>query len=102
MEQRHGLVPEAPRKIRPVRAVAFLATPRKIGGAVASVVLFRDDVFDVKREQWVVVLVYPAIFTAIASPSANQASNGSIHQEFLARRSRAFACKIATKSANAM
>ena len=69
---------------------------------IGPAMLFCDDVFDVEGEKRIVVLMHPAIFTTITGASPNQTSSCGVHQDFLASRSRALACKIAMKSANAI
>ncbi len=69
---------------------------------VAASMLFGNYMFDVKGEKGIIVLMHLTVFATVCSPPPNQPSNGLVHQDFLTSKSRALACKIATKSANAM
>jgi hypothetical protein len=53
------------------------------------VVLPGDNVFDVESEERVVVLMHPAVFTAIAGASTDLAARGGVHWACLASSSRA-------------
>jgi len=102
VEQRHCFVADSTRKIRTFGAIALVAGQREVTWPIGAVVLPGDDMFDVERQQRIVVLMNPAVLTPIASAPPNQASKGGGDHDFLASKSRACACKIATKSLNAI
>lgn len=83
------------------RAIALMATPGEVGWSIPSTMLLCDDMFDVEGKQRIIVLVHPAILTAIAGPAPDQSANGGAHGAFFVSNSRVFACMIAMKSANA-
>jgi hypothetical protein len=60
------------------------------------IVFFRDDVFEVKRKGFV-VLMNAAIFAAAASPLSDPASRGSIDHDSFAKIRRACACRMAIR-----
>ena len=102
MEQWHNFAADAPGQVGSLGAIAFVATPSEVRMMIRPLVLLGDDVLNVIQKCWIIELMHAAILTTIASTAPNQASNGRLHWTFLARRSRALACKIAIKSANAM
>src|SRR2546427_12896404 len=91
MKQRHNFSADSAGQIRPLRAIAFVTTPSEVRWKIAAMVLLGNDVFDVKRQNRIVVLMHPAIFAAIGCATANQTTNGDFHHDFLASRSRALA-----------
>src|ERR1041384_5001833 len=102
VKQGHDVVLDSARHIGALRAIAFVATPGEIGWTVAAEVLPGDDVFKMEQQMRIVVLVHQAILAAISRAAADQATDGGFHRAFFASKSRALACRMAMKSANAM
>lgn len=69
---------------------------------IVAEMLLRDDVFNVKCQMRIVVLVHSAVFTAIAGTLAHPTTDKRFHRDCFASSSRAFAFKMAMKSANAI
>ncbi len=69
---------------------------------IAPAVLLGNDVLDMKGQHRIIILMYPAILAAVAGAAADQAADGGVHPACFASSSRAWACRIAMKSANAM
>jgi hypothetical protein len=67
------------REVRPFAEIVVRASPSQIRRIVAAAVLAGPDVFDVKSEEGVVVLITSAILATIAGPPANQVSGCLIH-----------------------
>lgn len=58
--------------------------------------LMGDDVFNVKREAGIIVLVEPAVFAALLRSPSNQFPRRRIHHESVWSRVRALAWRMAT------
>src|SRR5437763_266714 len=78
--------------------------PGEIVRTVGAAVLAGDDMFDVERKQWQVILVQLAILTPAPGAGSDERTCGSLHAGWRqrARRSRAFAWRIAIKSPTRM
>lgn len=76
MEQANDFAREGinSREIGPFAKVAFVASPGEVAKYIPAAVLSGDNVFSVKREERVIILVHQTIFAAVSGPLANQFS----------------------------
>jgi len=68
----------------------------EVARRILATVLLGYDMFDMKREERIVVLVKAAVFATTACPPPYQFARESIHYDLALRRARALAWRIAT------
>src|SRR5689334_3863828 len=83
-------------QVRSLMEIIFVTGQGQIAGGILTPVLPGHDMFDVKREERVVVLVQTAVFAAAPRPPSYQFAGEGIHYELAVRRARALAWRIAT------
>ena len=88
------------REISTFMGVASVAGQGQVGRLIIPTMLARNDVLNVERRKWQVFLPEQTVFAAIAGSATDKCADGSVHQLWarLARRTRAFACKIPIRS----
>lgn len=76
--------------------VASVAGQGQVSRLIIATVLARNDVLDVERGKRQALLVEQTIFAAVAGSATDKSADRGVHQLCgrLARRTRAFACKI--------
>lgn len=79
MEQRDELAVHARRDIAAFSEIAPMAGQAAIGFVATPTVLAGDDVLDVERDEWQLVLVQAAVFAPIARSLANETTKGGVH-----------------------
>ena len=101
IEQPHDVIAQrvAPAQVRSLMEVAPMATPAPIALIVRTIVLDRDDVFDVKRARRDGKIGKAAVLAPTVGALANELAERRLHEVVEDRsRARAFAWRMAMKS----
>jgi hypothetical protein len=74
VKQRDELAIDMSGEIRPLMEIAPVACETKVGFVISSVMLFGDDMLDVKSDEWQFILMTSAILAAVLGAKTNKSA----------------------------